>query len=96
VAGTYRLTPAARAAVASHLTWLEENNPPAAARFQGALENAIETLASGVVDGRPVRLQSGHPARRWYVRPLILYYQRHSDVVVVLHARHEARRPLEP
>lgn len=96
MAGTYRLTPAAQAAIDAHLTWLEGHNQLAATRFQAAFENALETLASGVADGRPVQLTSGQRVRRWYVRPLILYYVRQGSDVVVLHARHEARRPLEP
>jgi plasmid stabilization system protein ParE len=59
----YRLTPAARAAVASHLAWLEENNPPAAARFQGALENALETLARSPRGGRGE--SAGDSLRAW-------------------------------
>jgi hypothetical protein len=49
-----------------------------------------------VADGRTVTLSDGRCVRRWYVRPLVLYYVRRGADVVVLHARHEARRPLEP
>lgn len=96
MAGTYRLEPAAQAELGAQLAWLEEHSPPAATRLQAVLENAFEMLASGVVDGRPVTLPSGRRVRRWYVRPLVLYYVRQGDEVVVLHAHHEARRPLEP
>ncbi|HEU4406236.1 MAG TPA: type II toxin-antitoxin system RelE/ParE family toxin [Polyangiaceae bacterium] len=95
MARAHRLEPAARAELDAHLKWLDEHNTGAAARFVGALENALETLASGVADGRPVTLPDGRRVRRWYVRPLILYYVREGGDVVVLRARHEARRPLE-
>ncbi len=96
MAGTYRLEPAARVELDAHLEWLDEHNTGAAARFAGAIENALETLASGVADGRPVMLPDGRRVRRWYVRPLILYYVRQGGDVIVLRARHETRRPLEP
>lgn len=96
MARAYRLAPAAQAEVDAHLEWLDGHNAGATARFVGALENALETLASGVADGRPVTLPDGRRVRRWYVRPLILYYVRQGSDVVVLRARHEARRPLGP
>jgi plasmid stabilization system protein ParE len=52
MARAYRLAPVAQAEIDAHLAWLNEHSAGAAARFAGALENALETLASGVADGR--------------------------------------------
>jgi plasmid stabilization system protein ParE len=93
MARAYRLAPAAQAEIDAHLEWLDGHNTGAEARFVGALEAPVQALASGVADGRPVTLPDGRRVRRWYVRPLILYYVRRGGDVVVLHARHEARRP---
>jgi plasmid stabilization system protein ParE len=86
-----RLAPVAQAEIDAPLAWLNEQSAGAAARFAGALE----TLASGVADGQRARLPDRRRVRRWYVRPMILYYVRQGADVVVLRARHEARRPLE-
>ena len=64
MARAYRLAPAAQAELDAHLAWLDEHNTGAAARFAGAIENALETLASGVADGRAVTLPDGRRVRR--------------------------------
>ncbi|HEU4410678.1 MAG TPA: type II toxin-antitoxin system RelE/ParE family toxin [Polyangiaceae bacterium] len=56
MARAYRLAPAAQAELDAHLAWLDEHTAGAATRFVGAVENTLETLASGVADGRPVTL----------------------------------------
>jgi len=96
VARTYRLEPAARRELDAYLVWLDEHSTAAATRFVGAVENALDVLVSGAADGRLVTLTDGRRVRRWYVRPLVVYYLRQGDEVLVLHAHHQARRPLEP
>jgi plasmid stabilization system protein ParE len=75
MAGAYWLEPAAQADLDAHLEWLDEHTTATATRFVGALKNALEPVASGVDDERPVTLADGR-VRRWYVRPLVPYYVR--------------------
>lgn len=94
MAKTHRLEPEAEADLDAHLEWLEEHNPAAAARFLGAFEHALALLRDGWAEGPPSALVTGEPVRRWVVSPLVLYYVREGDTLVVLRAPHERQEPI--
>ena len=94
MACTFRVAELARRELREQIVWLEERHPPAAAALVGRVEQAIELLASGRVEGRQVVLTTGREVRRWRVAPLLLFYVRDRNVMTVLRIRHEAQRPI--
>ena len=69
-------------------------NPHAAARLLAEIEEAMDLLASRVVDGRMIALHSGERYRRWFVHPVSIFYERAPGVVRVVRIYHHSREPL--
>lgn len=79
----------------AQIDYLLERNPRAAAALDQAIIQALADLAAGRMDGSEHRLRaSGRRVRRWYVEPVMLYYQRRPTELVVLRVRHHAQRPI--
>jgi plasmid stabilization system protein ParE len=85
----------ARRELDAQIDYLLERNPRAADALDRAITQALEDLAAGRLDGSEHRLRaSGRRVRRWYVEPLMLYYQRRPTELVVLRVPHHAQRPI--
>jgi plasmid stabilization system protein ParE len=85
----------ARRELDTQIDYLLERNPRAADALDRAITQALEDLAAGRLEGSEHRLRaSGRRVQRWYVEPLMLYYQRRPTELVVLRVRHHAQRPI--
>jgi plasmid stabilization system protein ParE len=87
-------TEEAVADIVEAIAFLKERNPTAAANLDTAIARCIERLADREFEGPVSRLRSGAVVRSWSVRPFRIYYQRHTDELVILRVYHEARRPI--
>lgn len=85
------LTPRALDELAAAVGHLVDRNFEAALALRARVEGTLDLLASGVLEGSPARLWTGENVRRFVVSPLILYYQREADALVV-YAIHDGRR----
>jgi plasmid stabilization system protein ParE len=87
-------TEEAVADIVEAIAYLKERNPTAAANLDAAIARCIERLADRDFEGPVSRLRSGAVVRSWGVRPFRIYYQRHTDELVILRVYHQARRPI--
>lgn len=78
------------------IAYLLAHNPDAAARLSRDLDAALATLAAKVprIDGREVILRSGAPCRRWFVHPVVIFYERAPGRLLVQAIHHHARAPI--
>lgn len=76
----------------SHLFW---RNPRAALNLTDAVETSMQLLSAGTMEGAEVRLTTGEAVRRWVVAPLVIYYERRADALVVLYVHDGRRSPIE-
>ena len=89
-----RYTSAALEDLRAALVYLHARNPQAAAKLGDHLEEVIENLAVGWLDGAEETLADGQRVRSWAVPPLRVYYQRSADGLVVLRIYDQRRKPL--
>jgi plasmid stabilization system protein ParE len=75
-------------------TYLNERNPIAAANLDAEIAHCIERLADREFEGPVSRLRSGSAVRSWGVPPFRIYYQRHSDELLIVRVYHQSRRPI--
>lgn len=89
-------SPEALAELEELTTYFAERNPAVAERVIADVVAASERLALHAprLDGPPAVLRTGEPCRRYFVHPMMLYYDRAPGVVVVLHVWHHAREPI--
>ncbi len=87
-------TEEAVADIVEAITYLNERNPTAAARFDAEIARRIERLADREFEGPISRLRSGAVVRSWGVPPFRIYYQRHPDELLILRVYHQKRRPI--
>ena len=87
-------TEEAVADIVEAIAYLKERTPTAAANLDAAIARCIERLADREFEGPESRLRSGAVVRSWGVRPFRIYYQRHTDELVILRVYHQARRPI--
>lgn len=66
----------------------------AAANLDAEIEQCIERLAAQEFEGPVSRLRSGAVVRSWAVPPFRIYYQRHTDELLIVRVYHQARRPI--
>ncbi len=76
------------------IAYLKEHNPTAAANLDADISGCIDRLAGREFDGPVSRLRSGSLVRSWAVPPFRIYYQRHSDELLIVRVHHQARRPI--
>ncbi len=76
------------------ITYLNERNPTAAANLDADIAACVEHLANREFEGPVSRLRSGSLVRSWPVPPFRIYYQSHSDELLILRVYHQARRPI--
>jgi len=87
-------TEEAIADIVDAITYLNERNPTAAANLDADIARCIERLAEREFEGPVSRLRSGAVVRSWGVPPFRIYYQRHTDELVIVRVYHQARRPI--
>lgn len=78
------------------IAYLDERNPDAARRVRRDVIEAVVRLARDVprLDGRAVTLLSGDRCLRWFVHPVVVFYEREPGVLRVLRVLHHAREPI--
>ena len=89
-------TEEAIADIVQAITYLNERNPTAAANLDAEIAHCIARLADHEFEGPVSRLRSGAIVRSWGVPPFRIYYQRHSDELLIVRVYHQARRPITP
>jgi plasmid stabilization system protein ParE len=72
-----------------------ERNVRAAIALRKEIDGALALLAEGILEGARVTLITGEEVRRWVVSPLVIYYQRRPDALVVLYLHDGRRAPLQ-
>ena len=87
-------TEEAVADIVQAITYLNERNPTAAAKLDADIARCIERLYDREFEGPVSRLRSGAVVRSWSVPPFRLYYQRHSDELLIVRVYHQKRRPI--
>jgi plasmid stabilization system protein ParE len=87
-------TEEAVADIVQAITYLNERNPTAAAKLDADIARCIERLADRGFEGPVSRLRSGAVVRSWGVPPFRIYYQRHTDELLILRIYHQKRRPI--
>ena len=90
------LTEEARADLRDVLGYIVERNPAAAENLRSAIERTVAALALTAprMDGVLVGLRDGSDARRVYVHPVAIVYEREPGVLRVLRVYHHAREPI--
>ena len=88
-------TPQARQDFGDALAYLGLHNPTAAARLRRRIEQAIDRLASGFIEGRPVQFRGQWDARVSFSPRYGVYYRRADNHLVILLIYLQARRPIE-
>ena len=73
------------------VAYIEIFNPTAARRMGERLLALVNSLISSPHRGRPA---PGGTRELVTVRPYVLRYEVQGDLVIILHIRHSARRPL--
>jgi plasmid stabilization system protein ParE len=87
-------TEEAIADIVEAIAYLNERNPTAAAKLDSEIARCIERLADHEFEGPVSRLHSGAVVRSWGVPPFRIYYQRHSDELLIVRVYHQKRRPI--
>lgn len=87
-------TEEAIADIVEAISYLHQRNPTAAANLDAEIAQCIERLAAQEFEGPVSRLRSGALVRSWAVPPFRIYYQRHTDELLIVRAYHQARRPI--
>ena len=87
-------TEEAVADIVEAISYLNERNPTAAANLDTEIARCIDRLAGREFDGPVSRLGSGAVVRSWTVPPFRIYYQRHSDELLIVRVYRQARRPI--
>ena len=88
-------TPEARQDFADALDYLGLHSPAAAARLRRRIEQAIDRLATGFIEGLLARLRRAPDTRVTIVPPYGIYYRRAENHLVIMRIYHQARKPLE-
>jgi len=85
----------ARADLAEIRRYLAQDSPRAAAVMLARLDEAIQRLFTGELDGREGRLLDGRRVWGWPVSPYRIYYERTATYTRIVRVYHEARQPIE-
>lgn len=91
-----RLTPSARAQFLSALTFIRQDNPPAATRFRKRAESALRRLEKFPESGRVIPEFPDLPHRELIIAPYRFFYRVKGKTVWVVAVWHGARLSGEP
>ena len=87
-------TEEAIADIVEAISYLSQRNSTAAANLAAEIDQCIERLAAQEFEGPVSRLRSGAVVRSWAVPPFRIYYQRHTDELLIVRVYHQTRRPI--
>lgn len=90
-----RFTDEAEEDLLGAIAYLADRNLSAALSLNRRVDELLSHVTDGVLDGRPVTLSDGERALRLVEFPLIVYYVRADDEIVVLRVLDGRRRPIE-
>ena len=91
-----RLTKLAVRDVTARVEWLAARDADAAVSFRAELDRVFAFLCERPSAGRTTRIGGLRIAvRRWPLPPMVVYFERRADDLVVYRVRHAARRPIE-
>ena len=85
----------ARADLNEILRYIAQDNPQAAAAMVARIDDVIQRLVTGELQGRQVELLDGRRAQTWPVGAYRIYYRRTRNRTTILRVYHGARRPIE-
>jgi plasmid stabilization system protein ParE len=85
----------ARADLAEIKRYTAQDSPRAAAAILTRLDEAIQRLLTGELQGREVGLLDGRRVQGWPVPPYRIYYERTASYTRIVRVYHGARRPIE-
>ena len=89
------ITPRRRSPTSSRPSAASTNAvPTAAAKRDAEITQRVERLAAQEFEGPVLRLRSGAVVRSWSVPPFRIYYQRHTEDLLIVRVYHHARRPI--
>jgi plasmid stabilization system protein ParE len=89
------LTRPALADLAEIQRFIAQDSVRAAEAFMARLDETIQKIHAGELNGRETRLGSGRRAHGWPVPPYRIYYRRTANQTLILRVYHQARRPIE-
>lgn len=89
------VTREARADLEEILRYVGQGSPRAAAAVLARIDDAIQRLVTGELQGPEAQLLDGRRARSWPGLPYRIYYRRTRNRTTILRGYHGARRPLE-
>ena len=87
-------TEEAIADIVEAISYLNQRNPTAAANLDAEIAQCIQRLTAREFEGPVSRLRSGAVVRSWAVPPFRIYYQRHTDELLIVRVYHQTRRPI--
>lgn len=93
---TVRYTPEARDDLAEVLGHLADKDLVAAINLRRRVEQHLILVDEGYLECRSVKLARGQTAFRLVERPLVIFYQRDTEGIVVLRVRDGRQAPIEP
>jgi plasmid stabilization system protein ParE len=91
-----RFTPSARTQFLSALTYIRQDNPPAATRFRRRAESALRRLEKFPESGRSIPEFPDLPHRELILAPYRFFYRVKGKTVWVVAVWHGAQLPGEP
>ncbi len=74
--------------------YLGDRDQSSATRLEQRIYDKIARLAAQDFEGAALVLRSGAVVRSWPVPPLRVYYQRHTEELLIVRVYHQARRPI--
>lgn len=81
----------ARAEYDAHLDYLASYDEHVAGAFEDRVGDVLGYIEAGVSLGTEAELPTGERVRRVYIRPLLFFYGRQGEDVLVYRVRHDAR-----
>ena len=81
-------TEEAIADIVEAISYLNQRNPTAAANLDAEIAQCIQRLTARAFEGPVSRLRSGAVVRSWAVPPFRIYYQRHTDELLIVRVYH--------
>ena len=91
-----QFAPSARLQFLSALTYIRQDNPPAAIRFRKKAESVLRRLEKFPESGRVIPEFSQLGFREVLVDSYRFFYRTHDDIVWVVGVWHDAQIPEEP
>ena len=77
------------------ITYLMERSPRAARRLSEQIDEVVEAIARGEMDGPGTMLTTGEMVQSWPIPPFRLYYRRVALNVEVIRLYHQRRKSIE-